>query len=182
MSAAEMLSVAAFIEGKSAQAFPSFGSERMGAPVTSYCRIDDKPIRLREPVMQPDILVIQDPTLLHERNLLEGLTPAGYILLNSSRPVDQFKISHPRGNFAPGHFRTLAATEIALRLLGRPLPNGALLGGLAALTGVLKLESICAAIRSKFAGNIGERNAAAAAEAFQIVLQSAEQAVEVAPC
>ncbi len=73
VTAAEILSVAAFLEGKNAQAFPTFGSERMGAPVTAFCRIDDKPIRLREPVVAPDALIIQDATLLHRVPLFDGL-------------------------------------------------------------------------------------------------------------
>ena len=75
VSGAEMLSVAAFLEGRYAQAFPSFGSERMGAPVMAFCRIDDKEIRLREPVLEPDALIIQDPTLLHQVDLFKGLRP-----------------------------------------------------------------------------------------------------------
>src|SRR5512134_2264972 len=77
VSGAEMLSVAAFHEGRHAQAFPSFGSERMGAPVMAFCRIDDKPIRLREPVMAPDVLVVQDSTLLHQVDLFNGLAADG---------------------------------------------------------------------------------------------------------
>ncbi|HEX4857875.1 MAG TPA: 2-oxoacid:acceptor oxidoreductase family protein, partial [Usitatibacteraceae bacterium] len=84
VTAAELLSVAAFDEGRHAQAFPSFGSERMGAPVMAFCRIDDKEIRLREPVMHPDALIIQDPTLLHQVDLFSGLSESGLILINSS--------------------------------------------------------------------------------------------------
>ena len=72
VTAAEMLSLAAFIEGRYAQAFPSFGSERMGAPVVSFCRIDDHEIRVREPVMEPDAVIIQDPTLLHQVDVFGG--------------------------------------------------------------------------------------------------------------
>ena len=79
VTAAEMLSVAAFDEGKHAQAFPTFGSERTGAPVVSFCRIDDKPIRLHEPITEPDALIVQDPTLLHQVNLFAGLRPDGYL-------------------------------------------------------------------------------------------------------
>lgn len=182
VSAAEILSVAAFLEGRSAQAFPSFGSERMGAPVTSYCRIDAQPIRLREPVIRPNVLVIQDATLLHERNLFEGLTVTGYVLLNSSRRIEQLKLTHFEAKIIPEHFCAVPATEIALRHLGRPLPNSALLGALAALTRVVRLESLIAAIRSKFAGKTGEQNAAAAAEAFQTVRQITEQTIEATPC
>ncbi len=73
MTAAELLSLAAFLDGKAAQAFPSFGSERMGAPVMAYCRIDKFPIRSREPVSQPDALLIQDSTLLHQVEVFAGL-------------------------------------------------------------------------------------------------------------
>src|ERR1700675_1525510 len=84
VSGSEMLSVSAFLEGRYAQAFPSFGSERMGAPVMAFCRISDREIRLREPVAQPDALIIQDPTLLHQVNLFAGLNPKGYVLINST--------------------------------------------------------------------------------------------------
>jgi pyruvate ferredoxin oxidoreductase gamma subunit len=75
VTAAEMLSVAAFGEGRHAQAFPTFGSERTGAPVVSFCRIDDRAIRLREPISHPDALIVQDPTLLHQVDLFAGLSP-----------------------------------------------------------------------------------------------------------
>jgi len=84
VTATEMLSVAAFEEGRHAQAFPSFGSERTGAPVVAFCRIDDKEIRLREPIMEPDAIIIQDPTLLHQIDVFAGLKPDGYVLINSS--------------------------------------------------------------------------------------------------
>ena len=93
VSGAELLSVAAFLEGRYAQAFPSFGSERMGAPVMAFCRIDDREIRLREPVLEPDALIIQDATLLHQVDLFTGLRPDGYILLNSTRSFDELGLS-----------------------------------------------------------------------------------------
>jgi pyruvate ferredoxin oxidoreductase gamma subunit len=83
VTSAELLSVAAFNEGKHAQAFPSFGSERMGAPVMAFCRIDDKPIRTREPVGHPDALIIQDPTLLHQVEVFSGLLPGSFMLINT---------------------------------------------------------------------------------------------------
>jgi len=89
VTAAEILSVAAFNEGRHAQAFPTFGSERTGAPVVSFCRIDDKPIRLREPINEPDALIVQDPTLLHQVNLFEGLNPEGYLLVNTSHRLTE---------------------------------------------------------------------------------------------
>src|SRR5689334_18467745 len=92
VSAAEMLSVAAFDEGRFAQAFPSFGSERMGAPVMAFCRMDTREVRLREPVMHPDALIIQDPTLLHQVDLFSGLADSGFILINSTRDFDSLGI------------------------------------------------------------------------------------------
>ena len=160
VSAAEMLSVAAFLEGQYAQAFPSFGSERNGAPVMSFCRIDDKPIRLREPVTEPDALIIQDPTLLHLAGLFDGLSPNGFVLINASELVE---LPCP-----PEHRLAIPATELALEYVRRPVPNAALLGGFAALTGKLQLESIFAAIRGKFSGEVGERNVAAARAAWDI--------------
>lgn len=79
VTAAEVLSVAAFLEGRHAQAFPSFGSERSGAPVVSFCRIADGEIRLREPIMEPDAVIVQDPTLLHQVEVFAGLKMAGYV-------------------------------------------------------------------------------------------------------
>ena len=89
VTAAELLASAAFSEGRHAQAFPSFGSERMGAPVMSFCRIDDKEIRTHEPVSEPDALIIQDPTLLHQAELFQGLGHEGYMLINSTRGFDE---------------------------------------------------------------------------------------------
>ena len=175
VSAAEMLSIAAFLEGRHAQAFPSFGSERMGAPVMAFCRIDDQPIRLREPVMRPDALIVQDPTLLQQVSLFEGLEPGGYVLINSARTLDELGVETFLKDFPRDHVLTVPATELAMRHVGRPLPNSTLLGGFAAMTGALKLESVIAAIRSKFPGKVGEANAAAAEAAYQLVAQTREE-------
>ena len=93
VTAAEMLSVAAFNEGRHAQAFPSFGSERTGAPVVSFCRIDDRAIRVREPVMEPDALIIQDATLLHQVDVFGGLRPDGYVLINTAKSFDELGLA-----------------------------------------------------------------------------------------
>jgi pyruvate ferredoxin oxidoreductase gamma subunit len=166
VTAAEMLSVAAFREGRCAQAFPSFGSERTGAPVVAYCRIDEREIRLREPVMQPDALIIQDPTLLHQVDVFGGLAPEGYVLINTGRSLSALGLK----DFFKGHrlerLCTVPATELAMRHIGRPVPNAALLGGFAALSGRISLASVQAAIGDKFPGKVAAGNAAAAAEAF----------------
>ncbi len=174
VSGAEMLSVAAFLEGRHAQAFPSFGSERMGAPVMAFCRIDDQEIRLREPVLQPDALIIQDCTLLYQVDLFAGLPRGGFVLLNSRQSIDELGL----GGFARGvqQYRlvTLPATELALKHVGRAVPNAALLGGFAAVTRVIKLASVVAAIREKFPQAIAEKNVAAASEAHELALAARE--------
>ncbi|HEX7271463.1 MAG TPA: 2-oxoacid:acceptor oxidoreductase family protein [Casimicrobiaceae bacterium] len=168
VTAAEMLSVAAFLEGRYAQAFPSFGSERMGAPVIAFCRIDDKEIRLREPVLDPDAVIIQDPTLLHQVELFKGLRSTGYILINSARGLDELGLKEFVHGFRPNRVRAIAATELAMKHVGRPVPNVPLLAGFAAITREVKLESVVAAIREKFPPAIAEKNVAAAEEAFAV--------------
>jgi len=169
VTAAEMLSIAAFEDGEHAQAFPTFGSERTGAPVTSFCRIDDREIRLREPISEPDALIIQDPTLLHQVKVFSGLRKDGYVLINTSRPLDELGLGEFAERFKPGRLLTLAASEIADRQLGRPLPNTALLGGFAAMTGVVTLQSVVVAIAQKFSGEIAGRNMLAADVAYEFV-------------
>ena len=173
VSAAEMLSVAAFIEGAHAQAFPSFGSERMGAPVVAFCRMDDNEIRLREPVVRPDALIIQDPTLLHQVDLFSGLAPEGYVLVNSGRTFAELGIEDLARRLRADRISIVPATELALKHVGRPLPNAALLGAFAALTGQVRIESVTRAIREKFAGKVGEGNAEAAKGAHAYVVTAA---------
>lgn len=166
VTAAELLSVAAFLEGKNAQAFPSFGSERTGAPVVSFCRIDDKEIRLREPILEPDALIIQDPTLLHVIDVLQGLKPDGYLLINSNKSFEELHLTEATARLSGTRCRVVAASDLALKHIGRPLPNAALLGAFAALTGVVRLHSVSTAIRQAFPGRVGEANAAAAGAAY----------------
>jgi pyruvate ferredoxin oxidoreductase gamma subunit len=147
VTAAELLSVAAFDEGRHAQAFPTFGSERTGAPVVSFCRIDDRAIRLREPITDPDALIVQDPTLLHQVNLFAGLKSDGFLVLNTSRPLDELGLEELVQRLTREHAVTVPATEIAREHLGRPLPNAALLGAFAALTGQVSLGAVCDAGR-----------------------------------
>lgn len=164
VTAAELLSVAAFLEGRHAQAFPSFGSERTGAPVMAFCRIHDRPIRVREPVTGPDALVIQDATLLHQVNVFDGLRPGGSVLINSPRGADDLGLQ----TFT-GPVLTVPATAIALRHFGRPVPNAVLLGGLAALTGCVAIDSLTAAVQERFPGGLGQANADATREAYEHV-------------
>lgn len=176
VTAAEMLSLAAFEQGRHAQAFPSFGSERTGAPVVAFCRIGEREIRSREPVMAPDVLVVQDPTLLHQVDVFQGLKPDGWVLINSGRDLAALGLAELAARLPPGHAATVPASEIALARLGRPLPNAALLGGLAALAGIVSLQAVAQAIRDTFAGRVADANILAAADAHAWVLEHAEGA------
>jgi pyruvate ferredoxin oxidoreductase gamma subunit len=171
VTAAEMLSIAAFQQGQYAQAFPSFGSERTGAPVVAFCRVDAHEIRLREPIVEPDVVIVQDPTLLHQVDVFQGLRPDGYVLINSRRSFDALGIGEVSARFRRERLCTVAATDIALRHLGRPVPNTVLLGGFAALSGLITLAAVAHAIRGRFSGALAEGNVAAATEAFDYVRQ-----------
>jgi pyruvate ferredoxin oxidoreductase gamma subunit len=175
VTAAEMLSVAAFEQGRHAQAFPSFGSERTGAPVVAFCRIDDSEIRLREPILAPDVLIVQDPTLLHQVDVFQGLHPQGYVLINSRRSFGKLGLGDIAQRYRPERLTTVPATEIAMKHLGRPLPNAVLLGGFAALSGLVTLPAVAHAIREKFSGKVAEGNIAAAGEAYEYVRQEMEK-------
>jgi pyruvate ferredoxin oxidoreductase gamma subunit len=169
VTAAELLSLAAFAEGLEAQAFPSFGSERMGAPVTAFCRVDERPIRLREPIAEPDTVVVLDPTLLHHVDVFGGLSDDGYALINSARSIDQLGLAELLEGRRPERIMTVPASDLARAQLGRPIPNAALLGALAALTGLVSLDSLAQAIGQRFAPATAKGNAAAARDAFSLV-------------
>lgn len=169
VTAAELLSVAAFDEGSHAQAFPTFGSERTGAPVVAFCRIDDRPIRTREPISEPDALIIQDPTLLHQVDLFSGLDPDAYILLNSERGFDELGLGEFVKDFREERLLTVPATALAREHLGRPMPNSVMLGGFAALCDLVSVESVAKALAERFPGKVGEANGTAARAAHEYV-------------
>jgi pyruvate ferredoxin oxidoreductase gamma subunit len=165
VTAAELLAIAAFDEGRHSQAFPSFGSERTGAPVVAFCRIDDRVIRSREPIVTPDALIVQDPTLLHQVAVFDGLKPGAYVLVNTTRTPEALGLGE-----LDARVLTVPATGIAREHLGRPLPNAALLGAFAAQTAAVSLNAVRAAIAEKFPGEVAERNAAAATAAHDHVV------------
>jgi len=165
VTAAELLSVAAFTEGLHAQAFPVFGSERTGAPVAAFCRIDDAPIRTHDPVAEPDVLVIQDPTLLHQVAVFDGVGDGALVLINTGRDLDDLGVADVSDRL---RILTVPATELARTHLGRPMPGAGLLGALAAVTGVVSLASVIAAIHERFHGAAAEGNAAAARAAHEL--------------
>ena len=176
VSAAAMLSHAAFEEGKHAQAVPSFGSERMGAPVVAYVRIDDKEIELREPVLDPNLLIIQDPTLFHAIDVFAGLRSDGLVLINSTKTLAELGIEEVARQLPEGNVITVGATELAMKHLKRATPNTVLLGALTAINDSVKIESVCQAILGKFPGKVGEMNVIAAKAAHDAGLAAAASA------
>ncbi len=178
VTAAEMLSVAAFGEGRHAQAFPSFGSERTGAPVVSFCRIDDRDIRLREPIMEPDALIIQDSTLLHQVDVFAGFRHDGYVLINTGKNYAELGLAELLRDGRADRWCVVPATEISIKHLGRPIPNVPLLGGFAAISGIVQLESVIKAINDRFSGKVAKGNVDAATEAYQLVLAEKQAAAQ----
>lgn len=176
VTASDLVAMAAFAEGRHAQAFPSFGSERTGAPVVAYCRISDNEIRTREPVLEPDLLIVQDPTLLPILDVFSGLNDDGYVLINSSKRSAELGLSELQASRPAGHFMTIPATDIAREHTGRTVPNAVLLGGMAALTGLIEMESVADAIMQRFPGVVGEKNVAAAKVAFDLVNRKKSEA------
>jgi pyruvate ferredoxin oxidoreductase gamma subunit len=171
VTGAELLSVAAFLDGHEAQAFPNYGSERMGAPVVAFCGISDARIRLREPMTEPDAVIVVDATLLHHVDVFAGLSPDGYILINSTRSLAELGVTDLVDRHQPGRVAAIDATEIARTHLGRPLPNVCLLGAFAALTGAVSPGSIDTAVREWLVGSVAEANVRAAREAFATIKQ-----------
>lgn len=163
VTAAEILANAAINEGKYAQAFPSFGPERRGAPVVAFNRFDEKPIWIRSDVYKPDIVVVLDPTLLKSVNVIEGLKPDGFVILNTSKKPSEIKEKY---GFK---FKTvvLNATKIALDIIGVPVVNTAMLGAFLKTTNILKLNSVLEAVKERFTGKIGEKNVEAVIRAYK---------------
>ncbi len=178
VSASELLSVAAFEEGKYSQSFPSFGSERMGAPVQAFARISDKPITTREPVMEPDMLIIQDPTLFLAVNVFEGANTDGFLLINSAKTPQELGIEDMTNQYPPNHVMTLPATELAMKYIKQPKPNTILLGAFAALTQIVNLPALEKAILDKFPKRIADPNITATKAGYNLIIQKLEQAQE----
>jgi pyruvate ferredoxin oxidoreductase gamma subunit len=163
VAAAELLSIAAFKDGKFSQAFPSFGAERIGAPVQAFVRIDDKKIRTREEVRTPDYLIIQDSFLIGAVPVLDGIKPDGLIVVNSDKLPEDLNIK------TSATVETIPATEIALEIIGRPIPNAIMIGAFCSITNLVSIDAVQEAIMSKFPGRVGENNVAALERAVEIM-------------
>ncbi len=166
VTSAELLARAAIDEGKFAQAFPSFGPERRGAPVLAFDRISNKePIRIRAEITEPDVVVVLDSGLLRIVNVASGLKENGALIINSKRPLQDFEPQF--GN--RWQIAVVDATSIARELLGVPIVNTTMLGAVLRATGVVRLESLFEPVQRRF-GRLGERNINALKKAYEETL------------
>jgi pyruvate ferredoxin oxidoreductase gamma subunit len=162
VTAAELIAVAAFEGGVYAQAFPAFGVERRGAPVQAFVRFDNKKIRLRSQVYEPDYIIVQDSTLIRDVNVFQGVKPGGIVIVNTEK-----EMSFP----VPEGVRviTIDATSIALEVLGVPITNTTLMGAFAAASGEIEINALENALRHRFHGEMAEKNVNAARKAYAMV-------------
>lgn len=161
---AEIIALASINEGKHAQAFPSFGPERRGAPVAAFIRISDEKIRIRYPVNEPDILVVLDPRLISVGGVCEGLKKDGIAVVNTTKNADEIR----NETQIKGKITTVDAAGIAKEILGLPIVNTTMLGAVAKVTGIVKLKSLENPLRHKF-GKVAEKNIAAMKVAYERV-------------
>lgn len=159
-----LLGYAALLDGKYVQAFPEFGPERRGAPVTGYTRISDEPISIHSHIYNPNVVVIVDPTLLGVINVTAGLVEEGTIVANTERNPKELRESL---NADKARVYTVNATRIALDVLGRPIYNTAMLGALIKAAPLVKLDSLNKVVLERFPGTVGEKNVAVIKRAYE---------------
>lgn len=157
VTAAELLAVSAFKDGKFSQAFPKFGPERRGSPIESYCRISKEFINLRTEVYTPDHIIVLDDSLPRIVDITEGLRERGIILINSDR----------ERRFNNYDVYSLDANRIAMEVLGRPIVNTVMLGAFAKATRLISLENLIESIKERFRGEIREKNVMAVERAYK---------------
>jgi pyruvate ferredoxin oxidoreductase gamma subunit len=153
VTANEILAGAALEEGKYMKAFPEFGPERMGAPIRAFARISEEPIKVHSQVYFPDYVVVLDPTLIGNVNVLEGMKMEGALVANY--PDGRESLRRALGTDLDVH--AVNATKIALETVGKPLANTAMLGALVKVSGMLELGSIEKELRSKLSGKLPEK-------------------------
>ena len=163
VTSAELLARAAISEGKYAQAFPSFGPERRGAPVLAFDRISSKePIRIRAEIAEPDAVVVLDSGLIRIVNVTSGLKEGGMIIMNTQRSLEDVAAEFDN----KWALAVVDATKIAQELLGVNIVNTTMLGALLKATAVVKIESLFTPLEDRF-GRLAERNINAMKKAFE---------------
>jgi 2-oxoacid:acceptor oxidoreductase gamma subunit (pyruvate/2-ketoisovalerate family) len=163
-TASELLARSAIYEGKYIQSFPEFGPERMGAPVAAFTRISTEPIKIHCAVYNPDVVAVLDPTLLRTVPVADGLNEKGTIIVNSKDDPTELRKTLKASK---GKVWTVPATEIAIKILGMPITNTAMLGAFVCATGIVKLESVEKIVKERFRQDIAEKNFAVINEAYK---------------
>lgn len=163
---AELIAEAGFYGGQETQAFPNYGVERRGAPVTAFVRLSDKFIRLRSQIYQPDYIIIQDASLLAGIDVFAGAKVGTVALINTKKSVSDFKV--PQGV----RLKTIDASGLALEVIGRPIVNTILLGAFAGLIGSIKMSAVAKAIKERFSGELADKNIIAAKKGFEVINQN----------
>ncbi|SFM51719.1 pyruvate ferredoxin oxidoreductase subunit gamma [Thermodesulforhabdus norvegica] len=162
VTSAELTALAAISKGLYAQAFPSFGPERRGAPVMAFVRVSEEPILTREKVYEPDIVVVLDPSLMEIVDVQAGLKDGGWLIVNTKSSPREVKEKYG----VKAHVATVDAMKIAMEVLRVPITNTTMLGALVKASGVVPLESFEEPIKERF-GPLGEKNFAACKKAFE---------------
>jgi pyruvate ferredoxin oxidoreductase gamma subunit len=162
ITTAMILGEAVFASDKYALAFPNFGAARMGAPMNAFVRIDSDPIKVRSQIYEPDYLIVIDPTLTRGFDIFSGLKKDGIVVINKRKGIDTPK--HDTATVID-----ISANEIAQKIIGRPLGNTVLLGAFAAATGEIELNILQEAVKKRFRGKVGEKNAEAVKVGFETV-------------
>jgi len=164
VTVSRLLAQATLLDGRYVQAFPEFGPERSGAPVTGYTRISDEPIVIHSHIYNPDIVVIIDPTLLGKINVTNGLVENGTVVANADRKPEEL-----RGELKIQKVRvyTVNAARIALDILARPIYNTAMLGALVKAAPLASMESLIKVVKERFPGPVGEKNVAVIQRAYE---------------
>ncbi len=165
VTASRLVAEAALKEGKNAQAFPSFGAERKGAPIKAFTKISDGQILSRAQIYNPDIVVVLDPTILKVEKVADGLKEDGIIIVNIEKDPDQLKSELKLDN----KVATINATKIALETLGIPITNTSILGAFAKATGIVSLDTIIEATKERFKQGLAEKNINAIKRAYEEV-------------
>ncbi len=163
VTSAELIAVAAINQGKYAQAFPSFGPERRGAPVQAFVRVSEEPIRTREKIYFPDVVLVLDPSLPSIVNVTAGLKEDGLVILNSHK--DEKELREMLGGWR-GRLAVVDATKIALEELGLPITNTTMLGAFLKATGLVDQKYLEEALEERF-GRLAEKNKKAMARAIK---------------
>ena len=163
VTGARLLAEAALLEGKYVHSFPSFRPERSGAPKTGFTRLSGKRFYLKTEIYEPDIVVVQDNTLLEQVDILAGIKNNGLVIINHSDKKVLAQKLHPPPSVKIG---IVNATKIAETRLGKPVVNTAMIGAVVKLTGVVKIVNVISAVKVLFPGSLGEKNAQAIIDAY----------------